>query len=210
MPLGTPASATLGEINVGLVAALGVVLPLAAQLDLSLSVGLGPFKAELSAQLNASLSAQASISLQIGDPTFALQLAINAVAQLQAALQAALSLPPISLSLTAELGATAALAGSLSARLGGLSLALEAAIRVKLGALRLAAQLEAHLSAGPVFAFTFGEDTLAATGSQIQALFAAGLEDGSNVVEPGEVVYGVVLLATLPSVSASLSAIITI
>lgn len=210
MPLGTPVGADLIDFNVGLAAAVGVINPLSAQVDALLSVGLGPFQAQLSASLNASLAASATFSLQIGDPLAALQLAISALAQIQAALQLALQFPPIQLSLSAELSASAALAASLSAQLGLLNLAIQAALQIKLGAVKLAAELTANLSAGPVFAFTFSGDTLSTTGTQIQGLFAAGLVDGPASIAPGEVVDGVVLLTKVPSVSAALSAIITV
>jgi hypothetical protein len=215
MSLGSPVGGTLGSFNVGLSAALAAgILPLSAQLDALLSIGLGPFMAELSLQFNASLAAQATLTLQIGDPTLALQLALSALAQLQAALAAALQFPPITLSLSAELTAAIALGAALAARLGMIKIAIEIALRIKLGVLKLAANLQASLDAGPAWAFTFedgGGETLQAIGSQLQALFAAGVGTGGDKIEPTDNnVYGVVLMTKVPVVQAALSAIITV
>ena len=104
MALGTPVGASLITFNVGLAAAVPVLGLLGAQIDALLSIGLGPFMAEISASFNASIALQATLNLQIsGGAVFALQAAISALAQLQAALSAALTLPAISLSLSAEL-----------------------------------------------------------------------------------------------------------
>lgn len=206
-------SNTLGTFNVGLVAAAGLIVPLSAQLDALLAVGLGPFQADLQAQLNAALAAQATLTLQIGDPLAALKLAISALAQLQAALQAALVLPPITLSLGAELSATAALIGTLSVRLGLLSVALQAALKIKLGALTAAADFQANLSAGPVVAFTFAGDSWTVNGGKISSLFNGGTVDGfsiSGLVPSDTVAGGVVLVAGSPSAAAALSAIISV
>ncbi len=211
MALSTPISATLGEVNVGLLAALGFLNPLAIQIDALLAIGLGPLQAELAARLNASLAAQATLSIQISDPFANIKIFLAAIAQLQAALQAALVLQLPSISIAAELSAAASIAGSLSVQLGGLRLALQAALAVKIPALRALAQLTAHANAGPAFAFSFTGDDLAPSGADIAALFAAGLVDGGNTIAPfGEPVDGVVLLTKVPSVSASLFAIIQV
>ncbi len=213
MTITATSSATLGDFNVGLAAAAGVIVPLSAQLDALLSVGLGPFQAELSAQFNAALAAQATLSLQIGNPLAALQLAINALGQLQAALSAALSLPPINLSLSAELSASAALVGALSARLGLLTIAIEAALKIKLSALDLAASLQASLSAGPVVAIAFSGEDFQTNGSKIATLMSGGSADGFSLpgVSGSDPLAGGVLLATgSASAAAALSAIITV
>lgn len=247
---------TLADFNVGLTAAIGLIYPLtaalnldasllgtlnltltglAAQLDILLSVGLGPFMAELSAQFNASLVAQATLTLQIGDPLAALKLALSLVGQLQAALTAALSLPPINIGLSAELSASVALAAALSARLGLLSVTIEAAIKVKLAALKLVAQviaqiqaiinlvlstlnavaaLEAELTAGPFFAMDFdtgGSATLQSIGAEIAAKFALGLDDGGgNTLGPLDGAYGLIFVTGAPSAKASLDVIISV
>lgn len=209
MPLSTPISGNLIDFNVGLAAAVGFINPLSAQLDALLAGGLGPFQADIAANLNASLAAQATLTLQVSDPLASLKLAIAAVAQLQAALTAALAFPPVTLSVSAELVSSIALAGALSAKLGLIKALIQAALSVKLGAVKAAADLTAHLNAGPAFAFSFSGDTLGNTGTLIQGLFASGLSQGGNTILPSEVVTGVVLLTKVPSVSASLSAIIT-
>ncbi len=210
MPLSAPVSGTLGEFNVGLAAAAAIIAPLGAQIDALIAIGLGPFQAELSAQLNASLSLQATLTLQISDPTVSLQLAIAAVAQLQAALQAALTLPSINIGLSAELSASVAIIAALQVRLGGLQLALELALRLKLGALNLLAQLQASLSAGPAFAYSFTGDTLATTGAQISGEFTSGLSDPPNTILPSDQVSGIIIVTKDPAVAAALSAIITV
>lgn len=207
------ASATLGDFNVALVAAAGLIVPLSAQIDALLSVGLGPFQADLAVQFNAALAATATLSLQIGDPTAALQLAIGALAQLQAALQAALSLPPINLSLGAELSASAALVGALSARLGLLSLAIQAAIQIKLGALNAIASIEANFSAGPVVGIAIAGDSWTANGAKINSLFNGNTVDGfaiSGLVPSSTIEGGVLLMCGSASAAAALSAIISI
>jgi hypothetical protein len=205
-------SGTLGQFNVGLAVAAGLLVPLSAQIDALISIGLGPFQAELSLQLSASLAANATLSLQIGDPLIALQLAIGALAQLQAALAAALALPPINLSLSAELSAQVALAAALGARLGLLSAAIQIAVQLKLAALEAAADLQASVSAGPVAAATFSGEDFATNGAKIAALMAGGTVDGQSLGIAGSdpVSYGVILIAGSASVGASLSAIITV
>lgn len=228
MALSTPSGGSLLNFNAGLGAAVAAIFPLgisfgglAAQIDALLSIGLGPFMAELSLQFNASLAAQATLTLQIGDPTLALQLALSALAQLQAALAAALQFPPITLSLSAELTAAVALGAALAARLGLIKLAIEVALKIKiaglkllLGTLDLAADLQAKLAVGPAWAFSFedgGGEDLQAIGSQLQALFAAGVGTGGDKIEPTDNnVYGVVLMTKVPVVQAALSAIITV
>jgi hypothetical protein len=245
---------TLADFNIGLTAAIALIYPLtaaldldaallgtlqatitglAAQLDIMLSVGLGPFQAELSAQFNAALAATATLTLTIGDPLAALKLAISLVGQLQAALTAALSLPPINLGLSAELSASVALGAALAARLGLLSGAISAAIEVKLAGLKLIAQIiaqinaivqlvldtinalvpiEAALTASPFFIMDFdtgGGATLQSIGAEIAAKFAVGLADGGDSIGPTEGAYGLLLVTKLPSAKASLDVIIS-
>ena len=196
-----------------LVAAAGLVVPLSAQLDALLAVGLGPFQAELQAQFNAALAATATLTLQIGDPLAALKLAISALGQLQAALQAALSLPPINLSLSAELGASAALVGALSARLGLLSVAIQAALQIKLGALNAIASIQANLTAGPVVGVAIAGESWAANGAKIASLFNGNTVDGFSIpglVPSSTIAGGVLLMCGSASAAAALSAIISI
>lgn len=200
MALTTVYAGTLGDVNIGLSAAVGFLYPLGAQVDALLGLGLGPLEFDLAIQFNAALAAQATLTLQIGNPLAALQLAIAAMAQLQASLQAALSLPPITLSIGAELTASAALAASLAAKLGGLKLLIEAALAVKIPAVKLAADLALALSLGDVFIQTFDGDTLASTGSAISGSFGSGLNYGAAQILPGETVYGIILTTSVPAV----------
>jgi hypothetical protein len=225
MAVSTPSGGSLGSFNVGLAAALGLIYPLgisfeglAAQIDALLSIGLGPFQAELSLQFNAALAAQATLTLQIGDPTAALQLALSALAQLQAALTAALAFPPINISISAELSAAVALGAALAARLGLIKIAIEFALKIKLAGLKLlldtlnaAAALEAQIALPGAYAFDFdddgGTDDLATIGGQIQTLFNGGV----GTIAPTDMgVYGIVLMTKVPAVQAALSAIITV
>jgi len=210
MPLSTPVSGTLGNFNVGLSAAAAFLAPLSIQIDALISIGLGPFMADLAANLNASLAAQATLSLQISDPLANIKIFLAAIGQLQAALQAALALQLPSITLGAELSAAAALAGTLSVQLGLINAAIKAALAIKIPALKALADLTAALNAGPAFAFSFSGDTLATTGGQIQSLFGGGLYDAPNQILPTEQVAGLVLLSSIPSVSASLFAIISV
>lgn len=202
-------SATLGELNVGLAGAVGFLNPLSAQIDALLALGIGPFEADLALQFNAALAAQATISLQIGNPLAALQAAISALAQLQAALQLALTLPPVQLSLSAELTASAALAATLSAKLGSLSILVQAALGIKIPAVQLAAELSASLSAGPVFLHQFTGDTLSGTMNDIGS-FSSGMSDPgnpSNDITPGEQVSGFLFTTKNPTAFVSMQAI---
>jgi len=207
MPLGTPKSATLGSFNVGLAAAIGFLNPLGIQIDALLAAGLGPFTAQLSAQLNASLAAQATLAIQF-DPTANIRVLANALVQLQAALEAALVVD-VSVGIQAELNIVADLAATLAIQLGGLRLAIEAALAIKIPALALAAELQAHMNA-TVFGFSFDGDTLATTGGDISTLFNSGLVDGAAEIGPGETVGGVVLLGSATLAIDAIFAIITI
>jgi hypothetical protein len=210
MPLGTPISGTLGSFNVGLSAAVGFLVPLGIQLDALIALGLGPFQLDLSARLNAALSAQAGLAISIGNPLASLQILLAAVASLQAALQGALAFNlGLNVSISAQFSLMAALSGSLAIQLGGLSLAIRLALQIKIPALRAAAELAASLNAGPAFAFTYN-GALGTVGSELGALYAAGLVDGSNVINPTDDVYGVTLLSSVPSVQAALQAIIQV
>lgn len=208
MPLvpATPLSKSLGEFNVGLTAAIAFLNPLSAQLDLLLSLGLGPYQADLAVQFNVALSASATLSLQISNPLASLQLAISALAQLQAALTAALSLPTVSLSLSAELSASMALSAALALKLGGLQLLIAAAIEIKIAALKFSADLALSLSLPGFAGFTFQGEAMNTTGGQINALFSAGFPDFA----PGTTVWGIVLMVKDESLFNAMSAIITV
>lgn len=203
-------------MNVGLAVAAGLLVPVSAQIDALISIGLGPFMAELQVQFSASLAAQATLSLQIGDPTIALQLAINALAQLQAALAAALSLPPVNLSIAAELSAQVALAAALAARLGLIEAAIQVALQLKLAALEAAADLQASLTAGPVSAIALdgsGGETWSSAGAKLASLLNGETVDGESItgLNPSDPITGAVLLITgSASVATALDVIIKV
>lgn len=206
------ASGTLGEINIGLAAAIGFINPLGAQIDALVGLGLSPLQVDLAAQFNAALAAQATLTLQVTDPLAAIKAALAAVIQLQAALTAALALPPLHLSLSAELSASAALSAALSAKIGGLRLLINAALNIKIPAIRAAAQIAADLSAGPAIVLVFDgisdATPLSVIGSLIQAKFAAGVTHGANTIFPTDPTSGILIITKGASVFASLQAII--
>lgn len=187
---------SLGEANIALAGAVGLINPLGAQLDAMVAFGVGPLQADLSASLNASLALKASLSLQVSDPTANIRAALKAIVELQAALSAALSLPSLSLSLGAEIGAAASLSAALSAKLGGIKILIEAALAVKVPALKLAAELGISLGLGDVVVLSFDGinegSTLSQVGSLIQSKFAGGV--GSGAIGPGELASGVILV----------------
>lgn len=207
--IGNVKSGTLGTFNVGLAAAVGLVNPLCAQVDALIAAGLGPFKADVQARLDAAVAAQAAIAFQVSNPLDSLLALLNALVSMQAAIVAALSFPTPTVEATAELSVMAALSGTLNLQLVGLEAAIAAALGIKAPALSAAAALAAHLSAGPAFAFTY-EGPLAVVGAEIAALYSGGLVDGPNTINPGDSVYGVTLLTSVPSVQAALSAIIQV
>jgi hypothetical protein len=189
----------LGDFNFGLTGALGVINPLAAQLDAAVSLGLGPLQADLAAALDASLGVQAQLSLTVSNPLADIAAAIAALVELQASLQASLALPTISIN--ADLSAQASISAALSARLGGLQLLLDAIIAVKIPAVKLLGDLQAALgadvevlsydglpSAGPP-----PDGTLADMGNKIQALFSSGV----GGIGPNDQVSGIIVLASV-------------
>jgi hypothetical protein len=200
----------IGGINLAASAALGLVAPLFAQIDLALfgAFGLGPIQASIALQFQASLDLSLGLALSISNP-FA---DIMALANLLASLQ--ISLPTISLDVNVALAANISLAAALAIQLGGISALIELMLSVKLPAVEFFAQLAAALSAGPVFLLNFDADIpaggLAAAGGQISAAFSAGLVSGPNSIAPGEPVYGIILLTKEPTVFASLGTVLKV
>lgn len=198
----------IGGINVAASAAVGVVAPLLAQIDLALfgAFGLGPLQADIALQFNAAIDLELTLGLTISDP-FA---GIAALANLLASLQ--LVLPTVSVS--AAIGANIALAAALGIKLGGITLLIDLMLAVKLPAVSFFANLAAALSAGPVFLLNFEslilDGGLAGAGAQIAAQFAAGLVSGASSISPFEPVYGVILLTKEPTVFASLGTVLKI
>jgi hypothetical protein len=206
MTVAIELSGTLGSLNVGVAAAVAFLWPLGAQIDFLLALGLGPFEFDLAIQFEASLALQASLSLSISDPLLGLQLALQAVAQLQAALQAALTLPTFSISIGAELSASISLAAALSAKLGNIKLLIEAALAIKIPAMKLAMQLQLALSAGPAFLLSITGTDLATAGTDISTMFTAGLVDPGppNSILPADPVTGIILITKNAAAGAAI------
>jgi len=200
----------IGGINIAASAALGLVAPLFAQIDLALfgAFGLGPIQASIALQFQASIDLTLGLALSISDP-FA---DIMALANLLASLT--LTLPSISLDVGLALAANLSLAAVLAIQLGGISAMIELMLAVRLPAVEFFAQLAAALSAGPVFLLNFESDIvsggLAAAGGQIAAAFSAGLVSGPSAIAPGEPVFGLILLTKEPGVFASLGTVLKI
>jgi hypothetical protein len=201
---------SLGEINVALSAAIGLITPLTAQLDLALfgSFGLGAIQADLSAQFNAALSLSASLSFALGNPIANYQQALVALITAQASITAALAagIPAIGVDIGLQLSSTAAITGALGAKLGGISALIEAALQVKLGASQLMAEFTSSLSAGSVDILAFGFDapnTAAQVGADASVLFNGGLPG----IQAGDNVSGVMIVTKNPSAAAAIAAL---
>jgi hypothetical protein len=217
MSLSHLGSFNLGEINVGLFAALGFINPLAAQLDLFISAqfGFGPLLADLQAQFNALLAAAASIGLQISTPFIYVNLLASLAASLAATLQAALAfgLPTVSLNLAAQLTAILGIIADLELRIGGLQGLIAAGIAIKLPALEFLGEFLAHMSAGPahLISWTGAGYHLADAGADINSLFSFGLDvGGPDEILPYEDVSGVLIVTKNPAVWAALGFIIKV
>jgi|RifCSP16_1_1023843.scaffolds.fasta_scaffold00050_38 hypothetical protein len=202
------AAKTLGEFNVGLAAALGFLNPLGAQLDALIGLGIGPLSFDLNARLNALLAAQANIGLQLAmDPRARLTAILTAIASLQAALAGALSLD-LGIRLTVEVGLLGAITGAISVQLGGLQLAIQAALAIKIPAMRAAARLAAHMSAGPAFLIA-ANGSMNAVGADLAAeLGQSSLTYDGNTIQGFDSVIAILLFAKEPSVQVALQAII--
>lgn len=208
---------SLGSINVAAAAAVGAINPLAGQLDAMVALGIGPLQADISSSLSAALSLQATLSLQFTDPFAAIREALQALIELQGSLTAALALPPVVLSVSAELGAAAAVSAALTAKLGAIKLLLDAATNIKIPSVRLAADLAAALSAGPVVLLSFDglnvsgaggppNATLQQVGALIANKFSAPV--GSPAIQPTDAVSGIILVTKTNAAFAALGSII--
>ena len=213
MPLNDVGSYTLGEVNIALLAGVGLLNPLLLQLDLFITgqFGLGPFLADIQVQFNAAIALQLQLSFSISSPFLAIQATITALANLQASLALALAmgLPVVSLQISAQIAAMASLQATLAFKLGGIRALLAAGLAVKIPALRFVAQMNAALSAGPVHVLSFTGDMLAVTGAEIAAAFASGLGPNDPIL-PTEQVSGVIILTKDPAVFAALGGIIKV
>jgi len=204
---------TLGDFNVGLAGAVGIINPLAAQLDAAIGLSLS-FQLELSASLDASLALQATLGLGLNlDLAANLNAALDAVIALQAALSAGLSLG-VGLELNAELSVAASLNAALTARLGDISLLIEAMIALKIPAIRAAASLAASLSLGGIVALVFdglSDGTqLQTIGNAIQVKFQNDIGFPGNMIPKDHPVSGIIIVTDFaPSFSAMGSIFVT-
>lgn len=211
---------TLLDFNVGAAAAVGLLNPMGAQLDALIGIALGPFTALLAAQFNAALAAQASLSLNISLGPMAamaqLQAAVRALAQLIATFTAALALgfPPIQFSANANLSASLALAATLQAQLGGLKLLIQAALAVKIPAIKAAAGFAAALAVGPFFAISFSGTTVRSVSNWLAGEVASGqlysTTDHVSLPVDQPDVYGVLIFGGNPSFRSQFGAIISV
>lgn len=208
---------TLGSINVGVASAVGALNPLAGQLDAMVAFGIGPLQSDISSSLSASLSLQATLSLQTTDPYSAIRDALQALIELQGSLTAALALPPVVLSVSTELAAASAVSAALTAKLGAIKLLLDAATAVKNPAVRLAADLAASLSAGPVVLLSFDGLNVSGAGGppnatmqEIGAVIANtfNFPVGSPPIQPTDTVSGIILVTKSPGAFTALGSLV--
>ena len=137
----------LGEVMPGIVL---LIPPLLAQFDLMLTgqFGLGALLADITLQLNASLSVSLQLGLDISNPFAALEAELQALISIQASIAASLSLgiPTLSASLSLSLGANIGLAAELGLQIGGIQLLIKAGLAIKIPIIDLLLLLQA----GPV------------------------------------------------------------
>lgn len=203
-----PSPINLIDFNVGAAAAIGFMVPLSAQLDLSIfgTFGLGALQADLSVQFSAALSLNATLSISISNPIAAFQAALSAIVQVTANIQLAIQfgIPTIGIAITASISASAALSASLSIKLGGISALIEAAIKIKISVGQFIGELSAALSAGPIDLLAFGFDApiaAADVGIQAATLFGSGLPG----ILPTDDVFGIMLVSKAPSAKTAMS-----
>jgi hypothetical protein len=215
MSFTTVYGGTVGECNVALAAAIGLINPLAAQIDLMLALGLGPLEFDLALQFNAALALQASLSISMVNPLEAIQLAIQALASLQASLAASLALPMPSIS--ADISVAASLAGALSAKLGGLKVLIAAALAIKIPAIAWAAEFAASFGLGPLLIQTFESPQLNSAGAEIAGAYNSGLTyhppSGGGDITLGATdgpVYGIILTTQAQAAYTALTKILTV
>ena len=173
---------TLGEINVGMAAAIGAILPLIAQIDLQIAF-LGGLKADISAQFNAAVNFQINFT----NPLLALANAIKASIQVIAGLQAALALgiPPLSV----QISFSVSIAAAALVKLGLFNLAIDVALGVVGVAANLVGEFEASVGAGPVVGYGWSGITLGTFIGELAAhnFVADGFSPFGNV-------YGILIL----------------
>lgn len=198
-PFHKEMDAPLGAINVGANLAAAAILPLLAQVNLLLTgaFGLGPLKADLVAQFKAAVA----ISVSFGDPIAMLKAAIAAILNVTASLQAALALgiPTPSIQVSASI----ALAAALQVKLGGINLLIDLSLGVRLKGLNFLAQLNGALSLGPATLYTWSDQPMSAFASDVAT--HNWTIDGYNPADPLCRVSGVMIMAKDPSVYAGFS-----
>jgi hypothetical protein len=211
MTVADVGSYTLGEINIGLAAGLGLLNPLLLQFDLFMTgqFGIGSFLADIQVQFTSAISSALQLNVALGDPLAAIRALLAAFVSLQAALSVALSfgLPTASLQIGLQISAVLALSASLSLKLGGIKAMTAAGLAIKIPALRFAAKMAATLAAGPAHLVTFRGNTLAGSGAELAALFSAGLGP-SDPLHPGDLVDGILIVTKDPIVFQALAAIL--
>lgn len=170
--------------------------PLLAQIQAMLfgAFGLGPLRADLLAQFNAS----ASFALTYTDPLAALKQALAATLQVTASLQAAIAagIPPLGIGV--QVSANLALAAALQAKIGGINALIDLALQVRLEGLGLLAELEAALALGGVTVYAWEGQDMQTAQAQIAAHGFQG--DGFS---PGQNTYGMMLVTAAPGASSS-------
>lgn len=204
-----PTPMTLGEFNLAAAGAATVLLPLSVQLDLALTgpFGIGALQADLQTQFNTAISATAALSISLTNPLASYQLALTSLVQVQATIAAALAagVPTIGVEIGGQLSASAALSASLGVKLAGISAAIQAGLQVKVQALQVLGELEAHLSAGEIAVLGIGFDgptTAAAAGSGLQGFLNGGIPG----ILASDQVYGVAIITKDPAASAAIQA----
>ena len=198
-------SYNLGGVNVALNGAVALMVPLLGQVDLMLTgpFGLGAVQADLAAQLNAALAAQFQLTIAVSDPIAALKQQLQALLAVQAGISALLAfgLPPLAVQAQGSLAISAALA----LKLGGIRLLIQLVLQLKLPLVNLLAGL--NLGAGPFVLMSVGfaaPSTLASSVSEYNALVSGGI----GGILPGDQVYGVIILTKSPAASAALAGVI--
>lgn len=199
---------SMGDVNIGAAAAIALLNPLAAQLDLAIAYFLGPLQLELELALKLAIDLQVSLSLGISlSLALQLDLAVSLVASLSAAIAAGAG---IGFSFAVELSVAVELGIALGIRIGLLNVLLEAMLAIKIPAMRAAAEFAAALS-GPDVAILIWNGTnpgdpltLSQAGASIKTKFDAGLSLGPITgPQPGDNTLGVVIVGSAPSLGAS-------
>jgi hypothetical protein len=196
---------TLASVNFAAAGAVAALLPLCAELDAFIGVTLGPLQADLTAQFTAAANFSIRANLAITSPFLSATLVLQALASLQGALQASLALPSIAFG-GVDVSASLALSAALKIKLGLLNAAIKAMLAVKIPAVDLAGRIGAALTAGPVILVEFGSagtSTLVGAGADIAGLFATGLTSAGGI-HPLEAAEGYIFVTKVPGVRVAM------